>query len=298
MQSIYKISKLSCAVLLPLILSLSTLVAQNDTMYVMKNGVVVGKYNVNTQVDGVLFNNPTITSPTSGDLNTVTDYDGNVYRTVTIGTQVWMSENLKTTKYSDGTAIPLVTGDSNWDALDETDQAYCFPNDDVANKAVFGALYTWSAAMKGAASSTANPSKVQGICPTGWHLPSSAEWDVLIKYLGNNGYNYDGTVSNRNIVVAKSLASNYYWSVSDKAGSVGSSDYPTYRNKSGFSALPASSRLYNGSFNELGLYAFWLSATEENTLNAKICKLYYSDTFAERTYFRKEGGYSVRCVKD
>lgn len=298
MQSIYKITKLRCAVLLPSILSLSTLVAQNDTMYVMKNGVVVGKYNVNTQVDGMLLYDPTVTSPVSGDPNTVTDYDGNVYRTVTIGEQIWMAQNLKTTKYSDVTAIPLVPGDSNWNALDETDQAYCFPNDDAANKAVFGVLYTWAAAIKRAASSTANPSKVQGVCPTGWHLPSGAEWDKLVIYLGENGYNYDGTFSRRNIVVAKSLASNNYWSVSDKTGSVGNFDYPAYRNKSGFSALPASSRFNSGGFSGLGLYAYWLSATEENALNAKICKLYYSDNFVERTYFRKEGGCSVRCVKD
>jgi uncharacterized protein (TIGR02145 family) len=148
----------------------------------MKNGVVAGKFNVNNQVDSVIFYKPISSSST-----TVTDFDGNVYNTITIGSQVWMAENLKTTHYSDGTAIPLVTGNSNWDTLTATSKAYCWYNDDVINKATYGALYTWAAAMNGAASVTTNPSGVQGVCPTGWHLPSDAEWTQLTDYLGGTG---------------------------------------------------------------------------------------------------------------
>ena len=97
--------------------------SQNDTMYVMKNGLVVGQFNVNTGVDSVIFYKPTfITS------NDIKDLDGNVYTSVTIGTQEWMTENLRTTKYSDGTAIPNVTDNYGWESL--TTGAWCHYNND------------------------------------------------------------------------------------------------------------------------------------------------------------------------
>jgi len=102
---------------------------------------------------------------------TITDIDGNVYNTVAIGTQKWMKENLKTTKYSDGTAIPLVNNVTSWAALSTTSKAYCWYNDDIANKATYGALYTWAAAMNGTASTSANPSNVKGICPADLQIP-------------------------------------------------------------------------------------------------------------------------------
>ncbi|MEQ9412714.1 MAG: fibrobacter succinogenes major paralogous domain-containing protein, partial [Cyclobacteriaceae bacterium] len=114
----------------------------------------------------------------------VRDFDSNFYNTIKIGNQVWMAENLKTTHYADGTPIPYVSGESNWDALTTTSKAYCWYDDDINNKNTYGALYTWSAAMKDATSATANPSGVQGVCPTDWHLPSDAEWTELINYLG------------------------------------------------------------------------------------------------------------------
>ena len=146
MKSINKINKLVLAILLTFAFSLSTVIAQNDTMYIMKAGVVVGQYNVNTEIDSIIFY-----KPTTGSSTTVTDYDGNVYNTVTIGSQVWMKENLKTTHYANGgTAIPLVTGNSNWDTLTATSKAYCYYNDDSAtNASTYGALYTWAAAMNG-----------------------------------------------------------------------------------------------------------------------------------------------------
>jgi uncharacterized protein (TIGR02145 family) len=114
----------------------------------------------------------------------VTDYDGNTYHTIRIGNQVWMAENMKTTKYSNGTEIPLVNTSGAWATLTATDKAYCWYNDDLSDKETYGALYNWAAAMNGEASSDFNPSGVQGICSTGWHLPSSSEWSTLIAYLG------------------------------------------------------------------------------------------------------------------
>ena len=101
----------------------------------------------------------------------VVDIDGNVYHTVTIGTQVWMVENLKTTKYNDGTAIPLVTDNTAWGAL--TTPGYCWYNNDSATyKNTYGALYNWYAVNTGK------------LAPTGWHVPTDSEWTVLTTYLG------------------------------------------------------------------------------------------------------------------
>ena len=117
-------------------------------------------------------------------IGTVTDIDGNTYRTVRIGDQIWMQENLRVTHYADGTAVPFVENSTNWDALEWDDKAYCWYDNSVANKDIYGGLYTWAAAMNGELSSEANPSGMQGVCPNGWHLPSDSEWKQLEMYLG------------------------------------------------------------------------------------------------------------------
>jgi uncharacterized protein (TIGR02145 family) len=120
------------------------------------------------------------------DTNTVTDYDGNVYSTITISDpvlmvdKVWMAENLKTTHYADGT--PLVSGMGLGEIDENNTTKYWFVTEDsYSNKERYGLLYTWTAAMNGAPSSDANPSGVQGICPNGWHLPSTREWSQMVR---------------------------------------------------------------------------------------------------------------------
>lgn len=286
-------NKIFFGLLLAFSYSVSTVIAQNDTMYVMKSGAIVGKYNVNNQVDSVIFYKPTLGSST-----TVTDYDGNVYNTVTIGTQVWMAENLKTTHYANGTAIPLVNTTSTWDALTATSKAYCWYNDSIKYKDTHGALYTWAAAMNGATSVTANPSGIQGVCPTGWHLPSDAEWTQMENYLADNGHNYDGTTGGGSAKIAKSLASTSGWIVSSTTGAVGNTDYPTYRNKSGFTALPGGYRDYGGTFYGIGNDGYWWSATEFSATDAWYRGMSGSYSGVGRGSFSKEVGFSVRCVRD
>jgi uncharacterized protein (TIGR02145 family) len=121
------------------------------------------------------------------------DADKQNYPIVKIGTQWWIAENLKTTKYRDGAAIPNVTDNTTWDDL--TSGAYCWNRNDTGNKAIYGALYNWYAVNTGK------------LCPTGWHVPSDAEWDVLYNYLTNNGYGYQGSSSD----VAKSMAAKTNW---------------------------------------------------------------------------------------
>lgn len=226
-----------------------------------------------------------------------TDFDNYNYPVVQIGTQMWMAENLKTTHYADGTSIPLVTGGANWSALTVLSKAYCWNNDDLLNKDTYGALYTWAAAMNGAASSTHMPSGVQGVCPTGWNLPSSADWLKLEEYLVLNGYNFDGTTIAPNRI-GKALATASGWVVSNMyLGSIGNTNYPSIRNATGFSALPGGMRFSVGSFLLVGKHAYWWTATEYDATNAY-------ERFTNSDYvhlaidnYSKVSGYSVRCVK-
>ena len=274
MKKIDKTLKVALVTLLTFTFSLTTLFAQNDTMYVMKNGVVINKQSVKTSdVDSIIFYKPNTITPPAG---TVTDYDGNVYPTVTIDTQVWMAENLKTTHYADGTAIPLVNTTSTWDSLTSTSKAYCWYNDDIGNKATYGALYTWAAAMNGAASATANPSGVQGVCPTGWHLPSDAEWTQLTDYLGG--------VSGGKL---KETGTTHWTSPNTGA-----------TNETGFTALPGGVRDYDGNFFSIGNYGFWWSATEFSIGNAWCRRMLYDYSSVIRGNDNKEVGFSVRCVRD
>jgi len=226
------------------------------------------------------------------------DIDGNFYNTVKIGNQVWMAENLKTTKFANGTAIPLVNTNSTWDALTATSKAYCWYNDDIANKATYGALYTWAAAMNGAASVIANPSGVQGVCPTGWHLPSDAEWTQMENYLADNGYNYDGTTGGGGAKIAKAMSNISGWSAYSGVGAVGNTDYPAYRNKSGFTALPGGLRAFSGEFYQIGDYGCWWSTTEAGAASALNRLIYYVVSNVGSFTYSKEVGFSVRCVRD
>ena len=226
------------------------------------------------------------------------DGDNNYYPVVQINTQLWMAENLKTTNYSNGTPIPLVNNGTSWDDLTPTSKAYCWYNDNVANKATYGALYAWAAAMNGVASTTANPSGIQGVCPTGWHLPSDAEWTELENYLADNGYNYDGTTGGGRTKIAKSLASTSGWTSSSTTGAVGNTDYPSYRNKSGFTALPGGYRDGIGAFSTVGGGGHWWSATEGMPSDAWYRYMLYGNSNLDRYDSPKAVGFSVRCIKD
>ena len=268
--------------------------AQTDTMYVMKAGVVVKKYEIHNQIDSLTFHKPTIESS-----DTVTDYDGNIYKTVTIGSQVWMAENLKATHYADGSAIPLVVTITTWQDFNEKSKAYCWYDNDVANKADYGALYTWAAAMNGAKSSYRNPSGIQGVCPTGWHLPSDEEWKKMENYLAANGYNYDDTKYGGGAKIGKSLASTSGWRSSSEQGAVGNTDYPTYRNKSGFTALPNGRRTVTG-FTNAGADGSWWRTTEYeyDSKSALLYSIRFDSSAGSRAHDYKANGHSVRCVKD
>jgi uncharacterized protein (TIGR02145 family) len=216
------------------------------------------------------------------------DIEGNQYSVVKIGTQVWMKENLKTTKYNDGTAIPKITDNTAWTAL--STPAYCwYNNDETTYKVTYGALYNWYTV-----NTTGNGGK--NLCPTGWHVPSDAEWATLENYLIASGYNFDGTTSGNKI--AKSLASISGWTSSTVTGAVGNTDYAAKRNATGFTAVPANFREFDGTFGSIGGYCNFLTATEYDSGNARFFALYYFYSNSIRAITRKRVGLSVRCLRD
>ena len=195
----------------------------------------------------------------------IKDIDGNYYKIITIGTQVWMAENLKTTKYNDGTSIPLVTDVTEWSGL--SGPGYCwYNNDDKTYKDTYGALYNWY---------TVN---TDNLCPSGWHVSTDEEWTVLIDYLGG-----------KNEVGGKlKETGTTHWD-SPNTGAT---------NETGFTGLPGGFRLSSGDFNNIGDSGFWWSATEIGNTTAWRRKLSRSSTSVYRDGSNKEFGFSVRCLRD
>ena len=219
-------------------------------------------------------------SNTIGD-GTVTDIDGNVYHTVKIGNQVWSVENLRTTKYNDGTAIPLVTDGGRWANL--TTPGYCWYDNDINHKSKYGALYNWYAV------------DTKKLAPKGWHVPTDEEWTILEKYLIANGYNWGGKIEGNKI--AKSLAAKTDWKTDTDPGTIGND--LTRNNRSGFSALPGGFRYYSGGFNYIGYGGYWWSATEDDASVAYDRGLYYDlGDLLRYNYYGKSCGFSVRLLRD
>jgi uncharacterized protein (TIGR02145 family) len=191
----------------------------------------------------------------------VTDIDGNVYRTVQVGTRTWMAENLKTTRYNDGTPLPHVTDGLAWNAL--TSAAYSwYLNSEVTYKAVYGAIYNWYAV------SETNP---KNVCPTGWHVPSILEFESLS---GGGDLKETGTT---------------HWE-SPNTGAT---------NNTGFTGLPGGYRL-SGSFLDLGKTGMFWSSTADplNPSMAKARRLGYDTSHFGVSGGTKSNGWSVRCIKD
>jgi uncharacterized protein (TIGR02145 family) len=191
-----------------------------------------------------------------------------------------MVENLKTTKYNDGTAIPFITDNSAWANL--TTPGYCwYNNDSTTYKNMYGALYNWY---------TINTGK---IAPKGWHVPTDAEWIILENFLIANGYNYNGSTSVD--YLAKSLASTIIWATSNGLGTIGND--LTKNNYTGFSALPGGFRSSNG-YSEIGTASDFWSSTAGNSSLAWYRYLDYDINDLGRNDGYKYIGCSIRCVKD
>ena len=224
-------------------------------------------------------------SPCTGAV-TVTDVDNNTYNTVQIGSQCWMKENLRTTRYANGTSIPLSSSTYSY-----TEPYRYYPNNDQSNVSTYGYLYNWKAVMGSSYSSSANPSGVQGICPTGWHVPSDAEWTQLTDYVSSQS---QYVCSSNSTYIAKALVSTTGWNGSSETCAVGNN--PTSNNATGFSALPAGG--YFISYDGFGRVAVYWSAAETNYTFAYYRHFHYNNAYVYRYDNEKLFGFSVRCVHD
>ena len=191
----------------------------------------------------------------------VSDIEGNVYTTITIGSQTWMAENLKTAKYNDGTVIPEIKVDSVWSTMNSGALSW-FNNDPAGYKDSYGAYYNWYAVSTGK------------LCPTGWHVPSDKEWRALTGFLGDE------------MVAGKEMKSTSGWARNGNG-----------INSSGFSGLPFGFRNHKGRFGSQGNGGYWWSNTA-NAANAWYCVLFAKDNTASKYYGLKESGFSVRCLRN
>ncbi|MEX0982173.1 MAG: fibrobacter succinogenes major paralogous domain-containing protein [Bacteroidales bacterium] len=213
----------------------------------------------------------------NGVIGPVEDIVGNVYQTVTIGDQVWMAENLKTTKYNDGTDIPNVIENTDWRSLSTGAYAW-YENDETTYGDIYGALYNWYAVETG------------NLCPSGWHVPTDAEWKTLEMHLGMSQTEADDTG----------------WRGTDEGGKLKEIETTHWNspntgatNETGFTALPDGHRDNSGSFSNVGNYGSWWSATEYYTYYACGRYVGYGSSGVGRDNdVEKEDGVSVRCLRD
>lgn len=230
---------------------------------------------------GTSYGNILSFTTTTLPVTTVSDIDGNEYGTITIGGQVWMTENLKTTHYQNGD--PIITGlsCSEWSAT--TSGAYAIYDGASEIYDSYGLLYNWYAVTDN-----------RNICPDGWHVPGNEDWEILASYLTSNGYGFGGD----GVDIAKSMAATSDWEESSLEGTVGN-DQPS-NNGSGFSAVPAGFRTVLGVYSSADFYGFWWSASESfsGSTTALLRFLKYDTDILANTEFIKNKGLSVRCVKD
>jgi len=206
---------------------------------------------------------------------TLTGNDGRTYKTVRIGNQVWMAENLLETQYRDGSVIPKVAADSLWESL--STGAYCAYENDESKADTCGYLYNWNAVGDS-----------RHIAPEGWRVPTDEDWQELEMYLGMSRSEADriglrGRIAN----AGGKLKSTGGWK-----------DDGNGTDETGFSALPGGYRLINGAFSYWGGNAFFWSATASDGLNAWSRNLYYHYSSVYRTDGLKRYGFSVRLIRE
>ncbi len=226
--------------------------AIGDTLVIGNNSVVVPGISA--------ANPPALYTMGSG----VSDIDGNTYTSIIINGQEWMQQNLAVTKYRNGDPIPTGLSDATWEGT--ASGAYAIYNNDAPNNAIYGKLYNWFAV---------NDSR--GVCPTGWHVPSDAEWTTLAINLGGSS------------VAGGKMKATTGWN-SPNTGAT---------NESGFTALPGGNRYYSGSYGNIDIYCYLWSSTQLDDVVAWSRGLNYNYTDLDRNYGgRKQDGFSVRCVRD
>lgn len=200
--------------------------------------------------------------------DTVSDSDNNVYKTITIGTQTWMAENLRTTKYRNGESIPEVTSNTEWKNLTSGAYSNYGNTSDVDAIATFGRLYNWFAVTDS-----------RNLAPTGWHVATDADWTTLTTFLGGE------SVAGGKL---KETGTTHWNSPNTGAD-----------NSTGFTALPAGRREYtDGSFINTGFNGFWWTSSAYNPDYSWYRQINYDGAIVNPANFHKQYGFAIRCVKD
>jgi uncharacterized protein (TIGR02145 family) len=204
-------------------------------------------------------------SVTSCNTAKLKDADGNVYKTVSIGKQIWMAENLRTTKYNDGTEIPLVTDNDEWTKTKSPAYSWYFNNKD-GNKVPYGALYNWYTVS------------TRKLCPAGWHVPTYEDWTALTNY----------SIDFTSIGGKLKEAGTEHWKVPNTGAT----------NETGFTALPGGYRSVEGVFNSKGIAGYWWSTSNFDSNTIMFWNLRYKFNTVFKFNSEKYCGFSVRCLKD
>jgi uncharacterized protein (TIGR02145 family) len=200
----------------------------------------------------------------------VTDIDGNIYATISIGDQLWMAENLKVTHYNNGDPVTYITSEEYWGSMDEGQ--YAVYDDEPTNANIYGNLYNWAVI-----------GDIRGVCPIGWHVPSDDEYTVLTDFLGGESV-AGGKMKEAGLE---------YWDYYNDQISLEAT------NESGFTGLPAGHRNTNtGDYIYMGFYGYFWSSTETSSDLAWRRYLFYYSSGVARDTFGKPNGFSIRCVTD
>jgi uncharacterized protein (TIGR02145 family) len=241
--------------------------ATEDNGSCLIQGVTCNDGNVNTTNDVINANCQCAGTATGNGVfvpgNGVTDIDGTVYTSIVINGQEWIQQNLAVTKYRNGDPIPTGLSHATWQGI--TSGAYAINVNDAANNTTYGKLYNWYAV-----------NDTRGLCPTGWHVPSDAEWTTLETSLGGSS------------VAGGKMKSTTGWT-SPNTGAT---------NESGFSGLPVGYRVNDGTYASIGSDGDWWSSTEHGSDTAWNRTLDYNDSDVDRLSNSKHYGFSVRCVRD
>jgi uncharacterized protein (TIGR02145 family) len=200
---------------------------------------------------------------------TVSDIDGNSYPTIVIGSQEWMAENLRTTKFANGESIALVSNALQWEYC--TAPAWVYPQNNSALNLPYGKLYNFYAVQ--------DP---RNVCPTGWHIPSQSEWETLVSYLDPTGNSMANNAGDK----LKSVGINYW-----NSPNIGT-------NESGFSAIGAPDRDDMGNFNDLGVWGSWWTNTVSNPDYVYYRYANYGSELMGESIAAVKSGASVRCLRD
>lgn len=199
----------------------------------------------------ILMLNSVVDSYSQNNINTITDIESNKYKTLVIGEQEWMVENLRTTRLNDGTTIPNITDNTDW--MQTSSFAYSWYENEISNKVVNGGLYNWHAVNTGK------------LCPEGWHVPTAVEWSRMFEHMGGNDVAYEALTTSGFNIVHGGYRYGYFWGT--------------------------------GLFYEKGVNGYWWTASENTDKHAWSFTVSKATSKIYRSYFEKNDGFSIRCVR-